>query len=76
MGHGWEEVHWGDQLPTADWIDGSSSQNPVLLYRMDVHMVLVNTAAMKLASIDGSTVAPEGGRIVLSDDGKPTGILV
>ena len=76
MGHGWEEVHWGGRLPTADWVDSSSSQNPVLLYRMDVHMVLVNGVAMRLASIDGSTVAPDGGRVLLGDNGKPTGILV
>ncbi len=76
MGHGWEEAHWGGTLPTADWIDDISPVNPVLLYRMDVHMVLLNTAALKLASIDGLTLVPEGGKVVRDDYGAPTGILV
>ena len=76
MGHGWEEVHWGGKLPTAEWIDSASPKNPVLLYRMDVHMALINSAAMKLAAINGDTVEPEGGKLVLDDDGKPPGILV
>ena len=76
MGHGWEEAHWAGGLPNADWIDAISPHNPVLLYRMDIHMVLLNTVALELAGIDGSTLAPEGGRIMHGSDGKPTGILV
>ena len=76
MGHGWEEAHWGGGLPHANWVDDISPVNPVLLYRMDVHMVLVNTRAMQLAGIAESSEAPEGGRIVLDGSGQPTGILV
>ena len=76
LGYGWEEVHWGGELPTVEWTDSSSPTNPVLLYRMDVHMALVNSAAMKLAGIHSGTAEPEGGRLVLGNDGKPTGILV
>lgn len=76
MGHGWEEEHWGGNLPTADWIDDISLVNPVLLYRMDVHMVLLNSVAMELAGIDESMHVPEGGKIVLGEGGKATGILV
>lgn len=76
MGHGWEEAHWGSNLPSADWIDGVSPVNPVLLYRMDAHMVLLNSVAMRLAGIDESTQAPEGGKVVLGEGGEATGILV
>ena len=76
MGHGWEEAHWGGDLPTADWIDGVTPVNPVLLYRMDVHMVLINTVALELASIDEATPVPEGGRVVLGGNSKPSGLLV
>ncbi|DBA97126.1 hypothetical protein WJX77_007862 [Trebouxia sp. C0004] len=76
MGHGWEETHWGGALPDADWIDGVSPVNAVLLYRMDVHMVLINTAALRLAGIDSTTEVPEGGKVVLGDSNEPTGILV
>lgn len=43
---------------------------------MDGHMVLLNSVAMSLAGIDESTQAPEGGRVVLGEGGKATGILV
>ena len=76
MGHGWEETHWGGNLPSADWIDGVSPVNPVLLYRMDGHMLLLNSVAMSLAGIDKSTQAPEGGKVVLGEGGEATGILV
>jgi len=76
MGHGWEEAHWGGARPGADWVDGISPVTPVLLYRMDVHMVLINTAALRLAGIDSTTEVPEGGRVVLGNSNEPTGILV
>ncbi|KAA6427936.1 MAG: amidohydrolase family [Trebouxia sp. A1-2] len=76
MGHGWEEAHWGGVPPSADWIDGISPVNPVLLYRMDVHMVLINTAALRLVGIDSNTEVPEGGKVVLGNGNEPTGILV
>ena len=76
MGHGWEEAQWGGGLPHADWIDESSPVNPVLLYRMDGHMVLLNSLAMSLAGIDASTQVPEGGEVMLGEEGKATGILV
>ena len=76
LGYGWEEAHWGGDLPTADWIDDVSPDNPVLLYRMDVHMALGNAVALKVAGIDGDTPVPEGGKLVLDGNGRPTGILV
>ena len=76
MGHGWEEAHWDGQLPSAEWIDVISPHNTVLLYRMDGHMVLLNSVALQLAGIDADTAAPAGGRIDHSKSGEPTGILV
>ena len=43
---------------------------------MDAHMVLLNSVAMKQAGINESTQVPEGGKIVLGEDGHVTGILV
>ena len=76
MGHGWEEAHWKADLPNTEWIDSISQHNPVLLYRMDVHMVLLNSVALRLAGIDADTAAPDGGKIVHGKHGEPTGILV
>ena len=76
MGHGWEEEHWGGSLPSADWIDDISPVNPVLLYRVDGHMALLNSVAMRLAGVDELTQVPEGGKVVLGEGGKATGILL
>ncbi|KPL73363.1 hypothetical protein ADM99_03895 [Leptolinea tardivitalis] len=38
------------------------------------HSYIVNTAAMRLSNLDGSTADPPGGKIV-KHDGKPTGML-
>lgn len=76
MGHGWEEAHWRGDLPDTEWTDSVSPHNPVLLYRMDVHMVLLNSVALRLAGIGADTVAPDGGKIVHGKHGEPTGILV
>lgn len=59
----------------ADWIDGVSPDNPVVIYRFDSHQMLVNSVALKLASIDASTPEPSGGAIVRDGSGRPTGVL-
>ena len=39
-------------------------------------MVLLNSVAMRLAGLDQGTQVPEGGKIMLGEGGKATGILV
>ena len=76
QGFGWAEANWGGALPTAAWIDGSAPDNPVLLRRMDGHMALANTAAMRAAGIDMMTFAPDGGKIEKNGLGYPTGLFM
>ena len=52
------------ELPTKEWIDPVTPNNPVCVNRLDGHMVLVNSAALKLAGITRDTHAPEGGEII------------
>lgn len=59
----------------ASWIDGVSPDNPVVIYRFDSHQILVNSVALRLASIDASTPEPSGGEIVRDEDARPTGVL-
>lgn len=40
---------WGGDLPDASWLDAASGGRPALLQRMDSHMALANSAALKLA---------------------------
>lgn len=64
------------ELPKKEWIDPVTADNPVYVNRLDGHMVLVNSAALKLAGITKDTPAPEGGEIVRDPiTGEPTGIL-
>ena len=76
QGFGWAEANWGGALPTAAWIDGSAPDSPVLLRRMDGHMALANTAAMRAADIDMMTFAPDGGKIEKNGLGHPTGLFM
>ena len=71
----WDHQLWGGQLPHRDWIDSISPRNPVYLIRIDGHIALVNSLALKLAGIDESTPVPAGGEIQRDANGRLTGIL-
>jgi len=64
------------ELPRKDWIDAVTGDNPVCVNRFDGHMVLANSAALKLAGVTAETRTPDGGEIVRDPaTGEPTGIL-
>jgi predicted amidohydrolase YtcJ len=64
------------ELPRKDWIDAATPENPVCVNRFDGHMVLANSAALKLAGVTAKTPVPPGGEIVKDPaTGEPTGIL-
>lgn len=71
----WDHTLWGGQLPTKEWIDAITPENPVAVYRIDGHMILANAAALKIAGIDKNTPDVPNGEIVRHSDGTPTGIL-
>lgn len=71
----WDHELWGATLPTREWIDGGTGDTPVLVQRLDGHMGLANSAALKLARIDDKTPDPPGGTIVRDQRGRPTGLL-
>ena len=56
-------------------IDAATPDNPVFINRLDGHMALANSLALKLASVDKNAKEVEGGVIVRDADGNPTGIL-
>ncbi|URD81531.1 Amidohydrolase family [Musa troglodytarum] len=76
LGSGWNNDLWGGELPLASWIDGITPDNPVWLSRMDGHMGLANSLALKIAGISNSTCDPIGGAIVKTLEGEPSGLLV
>ncbi|MBL7873611.1 MAG: amidohydrolase [Cyclobacteriaceae bacterium] len=71
----WDHTLWGGALPTKEWIDRETKENPVFVYRLDGHMALANNAAMKLAGIDKNSKDVAGGEIVRDKKGEPTGIF-
>ncbi|KAI4323549.1 hypothetical protein L6164_023146 [Bauhinia variegata] len=76
LGGGWNNDLWGGDLPVASWIDDITPNNPVWLSRMDGHMGLANSVALKLAGITNLTEDPSGGAIMRTPSGEPNGLLV
>jgi predicted amidohydrolase YtcJ len=74
-GGSWDNSLWGGELPTREWIDAVTGDRPAWLSRIDGHMALANTAALKLAGVTRNTAAIPGGEIVRDSKGEPTGAL-
>ncbi len=45
----WDHSLWGGELPTREWIDSVTPDHPVWINRLDGHMSLANSVALKLA---------------------------
>ena len=73
----WDHEAWpGAKLPTKELIDPVTPKTPVFVSRLDGHMGLANSLALRLAGITKSTPNPDGGMIVRDPEtGEPTGIL-
>ena len=71
----WDHEQWGGELPRRDWIDSVTPNNPVWVNRLDGHMGLANSAALRAAGVTSETKDIAGGTIVRGADGAPTGIL-
>jgi predicted amidohydrolase YtcJ len=75
-GGDWDHERWpGAALPTRELIDRFTPNTPVFVSRLDGHMALANSLALKLAGVSRETVEPAGGVIVRDTSGEPTGVL-
>jgi predicted amidohydrolase YtcJ len=75
-GGAWDHQNWNPPLvPDRQLIDAACDGHPAFLSRIDGHMALANSLALKLAGIDRNTPNPPGGEIDHDKDGNPTGIL-
>jgi predicted amidohydrolase YtcJ len=74
-GGDWDHTLWGGELPTRDWIDAATPNHPVWINRLDGHMSLANSAALKAAGVARATAEVAGGGIVRGVNGEPTGLL-
>lgn len=76
LGGGWDETLWPLKVLPGRWdLDKVSGEHPVFLDRVDGHLAVANTLALKLAGITPASGDPEGGKIDRDAKGQPTGIL-
>src|SRR5262249_36841674 len=76
-GGDWDHERWpGAPLPTKEMIDAATPDHPVFVNRLDGHMALANSLALKLAGVSNQVKDPPGGVIVRdAKTGEATGIL-
>ena len=75
-GSGWDETLWiGKELPTRWDIDEVAADHPVFLERIDGHVAVANTLALKIARVTIASKDPEGGQIARDATEQPNGIL-
>ncbi len=72
----WDHEAWPTKsLPARASVDPVTPKHPVFVSRLDGHMGLANSLALRLAGITRNTPEPPGGTIVRDAGGEPTGIL-
>ncbi|MBL7849934.1 MAG: amidohydrolase [Cyclobacteriaceae bacterium] len=74
MGGDWDNQNWGGELPERTWIDAVTPDHPVWINRLDGHMALANSVALKAAGIADNVKDVPGGAIERKK-GRPTGIF-
>jgi predicted amidohydrolase YtcJ len=75
-GSGWDETLWRTkELPTRWDIDEVTSDHPVYVERIDGHVAVANTLALKMAHVTLASKDPEGGEIGRDASGQPNGVL-
>ncbi len=72
----WDHEAWpGGRLPTRDLIDAVTPDHPVFIKRLDGHMALANSLAVRLAGIPDDVSSPPGGAVVRDGHGRLTGMF-
>ncbi|WP_039388733.1 amidohydrolase [Novosphingobium sp. MBES04] len=75
QGGNWDNDGWGGELPTRDWIDAVTPHTPVAVVRYDLHMVLMNSAALQAIGIADGLADIPGGVVVRDATGRLTGVF-
>lgn len=76
-GRGWNQDSFQGErrYPNRRDLDGISERHPIFLTRACGHLAVANTRAMELAGIREGAGQPKGGRILMDEDGTPSGIF-
>jgi predicted amidohydrolase YtcJ len=76
VGRGWDHTLWAEQkTPTREDIDAVTGDHPAIFNRVDGHIAIANSAALKAAGVTAQSPDPHGGKIDRDEKGEPTGIL-
>ncbi len=76
LGQGFNESDWPEnRMPDRHDLDQSAPNNPVCIWRCDLHLAVANSLALALAGITTNTPDPPEGYIARDSDGNPTGVL-
>ncbi len=82
LGRGWHQDRLTsvpadavDGVPRNDSLNAVSPDNPVLLVHASGHAAFANAAALSAGGIDDNTADPDGGTIVRTPEGQPSGLL-
>ena len=76
QGGNWDHERWtGTPLPRREWLDSVTPDHPVFVQRLDGHMGVANSLALRLAGVSRATRDVPGGEIVRDAGGTPTGVL-
>jgi predicted amidohydrolase YtcJ len=76
IGGGWDHTKWEEQkLPSRTDLDSVTGDHPAYFDRVDGHIAVVNSAALRAAGITRSSMAPAGGAIDRDANGEATGIF-
>jgi predicted amidohydrolase YtcJ len=75
---GWDHTLWpAKKFPNRQDLDAISIDHPIFSQRVDGHVAVVNSSALKIAGITRETPDPPGGRIERDPTtGEPTGMLM
>lgn len=75
-GRGWDHTLWPvKKFPTKKDLDAVSTEHPMIFNRVDGHVAIANSLALKLAGITKDSPNPESGEIERDSAGEPTGML-
>jgi predicted amidohydrolase YtcJ len=74
LGGDWDGKGWAE-LPSKDLIDKFTPDHPVFVIRLDGHMGLANSLAMKLSGVDNNVKDIPGGYIGRNNSKELTGIF-
>ncbi len=78
MGRGWDQTRWPKKaFPQHHDLSRAFPHRPVVLRRVDGHVLIANAEAMKRAGLNRTAKAPKGGRVLRTpSDGTLSGVFI